>query len=240
MFWSKKSQVPESDAHVLFLFIAGVLSVVLLGVVINFGAEPPKAVDETAPPSDIRPVDALPAGAGEIAASVPVTPSVNPTWLFGYVRDGKPRVALVSWNRRTGRFALMSELSLGIEAYRMERVDSVSRVASGWGPGIFFEVLGGADDGDMMAYVVVDGQDLERVVIVDSSGSRRAAAFRTDEARAFDITGNGAMEVVVMQDGESSVYVWRDGHLRRDERLSQAMTIREGLFPEPEPIPSED
>ncbi len=249
----KKKDKPRRSLFFLFLGLA--LSLVLVALVIEGGFIGRQSFLENTAPSDYK--SALPAGWLTSDGSVVALPDLpQPTYIVGYSDGQAAAAALVAWQARDQRYAVISELRFVDQLSAADGYKDVPQLnGKAFGaPGQAVEVtLSAADDRpSLILFIARQGNGLKLVNLRDGGGDVVPAAFLSgdynygsDNFEIFDADTDGQPEAVWSERNFTpsaggggwstsvSAYQWRNGMFEYDKELSWALTTDASMFPEP-------
>ncbi len=180
-----------------------------------------EAVHERLPPNFAA---LLPSGAMQAASSrLELPDSPQPSYVAGYKNGDDVSVSLIVWNRDENRYVVASTVTLVAGESRLENL-----------PTLALQPLGG----NAPTLIVARGETGEGafVLIREGNALRIVSSFK-DPLVFEDVNGDGAKEVIALDGATMRVYVWKNGALTYDPKLSLALGVDKKVFPEPAVAP---
>jgi hypothetical protein len=240
-----------SNVSGFFVLLGLTATLLVLSIVIQRSLEPRQSFIEPLP--DVPDLNVLlPAGAIRTAGPLALQDLPQESYVLGYTGENGPSLALIVWNRESGKYALGSSVLLASSSGAIGGVTSLSLQALGSGATSVILAEGPAGAYTQGAYLVVrEGKTLRLAALSDAQGVAKPAFFlrgasvRQSEELSFeDLNGDGRLETIAVSksfgdDGSTtqsaaSVYRWTDGWLLYDKDMSWALTVSQDIFPEPE------
>lgn len=251
-FLMRRRKRVRSDARVFFIALAVVLTLLLVGIVMQRTVTPRIGVGET-PTSDVADAaSALPDGIGNPAVAG-IRPAVDPTYVYAYEHGDGVEAAAVQWSRHDGAYVMTSQLDAAKLGLTGASDPHVAPYVVGWDTVVAITaVTPGIDAASLVRF---SGGTLTPLLITDEEGAVRPAIFGsgTDgdayaEFRFEDLDGDGAMELIATsgtvrspggpdakEDRTANVRVfrWNGSVLAYDAEASWAFSISDEVFPKP-------
>lgn len=240
-----------SNGSVFFIAVGVLLTIILASVVVSQSGEERKSVGQF-PSLEPDFPGILPSGSSydeDAVTEVLFGQSRTSRFVVGFARRNVSDVGVVVWDNALGQYTLASTLSL---TYPGGRVTGV--------PDIIVAPIGDGDDHMIIAHgrtgpsteatfiFLLDDTVLRVVHVVREDGRPEPAEFhagptldRSETLDFSDVDRDGVVDIIVSYRNDrggvvevgKSVYLWRGGSFRYDERLSFVLTVSMRLFPEP-------
>lgn len=245
MFWFG-NRTPKSNGSIFFIFVAVIGTLIIASAVLSLSGKKRIKIEEMPPEEDAALIRALPSGVTGGINSLNLRGRTAPSVVVAYRDRGDQFLGLVRWNRQKSGYTLEAKLRL-VEESRAAGLPDISQPRLGWGKHSVIALRWSADAGSArtISYVFAGDDDLRQVQVRRKGGVVQPAVFSAGEfgdetitLEVKDYDGDKVEEVLrtrITEEGRErvDVFLWKEGMLTWNEQWSEAMMMRESLFPEP-------